>query len=136
MADTRQRTTWGNRFRFLARALGLLGLLAAIAGVILLWAEFRNPDFFTLERLRAAAEGANGQFAQVATYLVGIGGAVVVLIILFELLSALVTGVGQRTAAGTVATVGAVAAVVLLVFVNLISFNHYKRIDFTRDERF
>lgn len=136
MADTRQRTTWGNRFRFLARALGLLGLLAAISGVVLLWAQFRSADFFTPERLRAAVEGANGQYVQVAAYLAGIGGAAVLLIILIEMLSSLVTGVGRRTAAGTVATIGAVAAVVLLVFVNLISFTHYKRVDCTRDKRF
>src|SRR5262245_58979701 len=136
MADTRQRTTWGNRFRFLVRALGLLGLLAAISGVVLLWAQFRSTDFFTSERLRAAVEGANGQYVQVAAYLAGIGGAAVLLIILIEMLGSLVTGVGRRTAAGTVATIGAVAAVVLLVFVNWISFTHYSRVDCTRDKRF
>ena len=30
MADTRQRTTWGTRFRFLVRAIGLTGVAALL----------------------------------------------------------------------------------------------------------
>src|SRR5262245_3997405 len=138
MADTRQRTTWGNWFRFLVRAIGLTGVVACVFGVLLLRAEFRDSfsELFSIDRLKAVAEGANGEFAKQAVLVAGIGAAVAVLVAVFELVTGLFLGVGRRTVAGTVATVGMVAAIVLLVVVNLYSFNHYRRFDTTRDERF
>lgn len=136
MADTRRRTTWGSRLRFLARAAGLLGLIAAACGACLLWAEFRSADAFTPERLRAATEGAGGEYARNAAWLTVGGAAAVVLALVVELLGALAAGLGRRAAAGTVATVGGAAAVALLAIVNLYSFTHYERFDRTRDRRF
>jgi hypothetical protein len=135
MADTRQRTTWGSRLRFLARAVGLLGLVAAACGASLLWAEFRSAGAYAPERLRAAAEGASGEYARTAAWL-SVGGAAAVAVALAVELLGLLAGVGRRTAAGTVATLGGAAAVALLVVVNAYSFTHYARFDRTRDERF
>ncbi len=135
MPDTRQRTTWGSRLRFLTRAVGLLGLIAVACGASLLWAEFRMVSALTPDRLRAATEGTSGDYAKVAAWLAVGGAAGVVVSLTVELLGMLVS-VGRRTVAGTVATVGVVAAITLLILVNAYSFTHYERFDCTRDQRF
>ncbi len=138
MADTRQRTTLGNRFRFLVRFLGVTGLVACAVGAVLLYAVLRDGlwELFSVERLQAVGQGASGEFVQRAA-LVALGGlAVAVLVLAFELLTGLFLGSGRRTVAGTVATAGVVAAIALLVIVNLYSFTHYARHDATRDKRF
>jgi hypothetical protein len=143
MADTRQRTTWGNRFRFLARAVGLTGVAAVASGAVLAaatlppidlgaWAGWKSlPDV-----LRAATEGAHGEMARVGAWLIAGGVAAVVVTLFVEVIGAAALGAGKRTAAGTVATVGVVAAVALLLIVNAYSFTHYRRYDTTRDQRF
>src|SRR6266498_449424 len=118
MADTRQRTTLGNWFRFLARVLGLVGLFAAVCGLCLLWAEFRNTDLFSVERLSAAGKGAHGEFAREAARILAVGGAIAILTLGFELVNAIFFSGSRRTAAGAVATLGVVAALVALVAVN------------------
>src|SRR6266498_1446266 len=129
MADTRQRTTLGNWFRFLARVLGLVGLFAAVCGLCLLWAEFRNTDLFSLERLSAAGKGAHGEFARDAAWILFLGAAVALLAAAFELVNTIFFSGSRRTAAGAVATLGVVAALVALVAVNTYSFTHYHRYD-------
>jgi hypothetical protein len=143
MADTRQRTTLGNRFRFLVRAVGLTGFAAAAAGGILAVATFPAVDFGSWsgwsalpDVLRAAGDGANGELAKVAAWMVAGGVVAVAVALLVEVAGALVLGVGRRTAAGTTATVGVAAAVALLVIVNVYSLTHYRRIDTTREQRF
>jgi len=143
MADTRQRTTWGSRFRFLIRAVGLTGVAAAGVGGVLAAATLPAVDFGSWpalqalpDLLRAAVDGAHGELAQIgAGALVG-GGAAVLVALVIEVLGGLVLGVGRRTVAGTAATVGVAAAVALLVVVNVYSFTHYGRYDCTRDRRF
>ena len=143
MADTRQRTTWGSRFRFLIRAVGLTGVAAVGVGGMLAAATLPPVDFGSWpalqtlpDVLKAAVDGGHGELAQIgASALVG-GGAAVLVALVIELLGALFLGVGRRTVAGTAATVGVVAAVALLVIVNLYSFTHYARYDCTRDRRF
>ncbi|MDY3555381.1 hypothetical protein R5W24_004524 [Gemmata sp. JC717] len=136
--DSRQRTTWGSRFRFAVRALGLMGLLACTVGGVLLGAEQRErlSEFAAPGRLEAVAQGAEGEFLRAATLAVLVGAGLAALTLVLELLSALLFGGFRRTAAGTSATLGTVAAVALLAFVNVYSFTHYRRIDCTRDQRF
>jgi uncharacterized membrane protein len=141
--DTRQRTTWGNRFRFLTRAAGLTGAACAAVGAALCAATLPTIDLGAAEGwkalpdvLRAASEGANGELAQVGAYLIAGGLIAVAVALVVELLGALFLGVGRRTAAGTTATVGIAAAVALLVIVNVYSFTHHARYDVTRDRRF
>ena len=45
MADTRQRTTLGNRFRFLVRAIGLTGVPSTAVGALLSAATLPTVDF-------------------------------------------------------------------------------------------
>jgi hypothetical protein len=143
MADTRQRTTWGNRFRFLVRAIGLTGAAAAIVGAILAAATVPNIDLYSWagwqalpDQFRAASEGNHGELAKVAAQMMLYGGAAVAGVLVVEVLSAVVLGIGRRTAAGTFATGGIVAAVALLVIINVYSGTHYARFDCTRDQRF
>src|SRR5687768_3160686 len=119
MADTRQRTTWGNRFRFLARAVGLTGLAAVVTGVALAVIALPPVDLNTAAGWKAlpgaigsAARGAHGALAQGAALALAGGALAVALALLVEALG-LLAGATGRAAAGTTATVGAVAAVVL-----------------------
>jgi hypothetical protein len=136
--DTRQRTTWGSRFRFLVRALGLIGVLVAICGLSLLWAEYRENlrDLASVERFRAVAEGADGEFARTAAQTFALGAAAALIGAAIELLGVVFSGASRRTAAGAVATLGVVAALALVGVVNVYSFTHYGRHDCTRDQRF
>jgi hypothetical protein len=143
MADTRQKTTLGSRFRFLIRAVGLTGVAAVAVGGMLAAATLPKVDFGSWdglkiipELLRAAGNGDHGELAKVAAWMVACGVAAVAIALFVELAGGVVLGVGKRTAANTTATVGIIAAVVLLVFVNVYSFKHYGRYDITRDQRF
>ena len=119
----------------MARAFGVTGVFIAVFGGCLLWAEFRSTDLFTLERLRAASQGAHGEFARVAAWTAVVGALAAILSALIELLNAAFSG-SRRAAASSVATVGIAASVALLVLVNVYSFTHYGRYDCTRDQRF
>lgn len=143
MTDTRQRTTWGNRFRFLMRAVGLTGAACAAVGAALCAATLPTVNLGSFDRwkalpevIRAATEGANGELAKVGALLLVGGLVAVAAALVIELIGAVFLGVGRRTVAGTTATVGIVAAVALLIIVNLYSFTHHARYDATRDKRF
>lgn len=134
MADSRQRTTWGNRFRLAARAVGVLGAVAAVVGVSLLWAEFRGE--LSLAKVGAAGKGEHGDAARQGALVLLAGGALAAAVLAFELVSAVFFSGTRRTAAGTSAAVGVLGALSVLVTVNLYSFDHYRRADATRDKRF
>lgn len=134
MADTRSRTTWGTRFRFLIRAAGLTGLLAAATGAVLLTSVFPSAEEWTAENLQAAAQGTRGPFAEVAVWTLAVGVLAVALALVVEILGTLALVTGRRTAAGASATLATAAAVALLILVNAYSFTHHTRLDFTRDQ--
>ena len=136
MADIRQRKTLGNRFRFLVRALGLLGALAAAVGTVLFASANPNPEQWTHELLRESMHREHGEFASTAAMVLTIGVFAIILMLLVELLSGLFLAATRRTAAGTSATIASLAAIALLLFVNLYSFTHYRRYDITREEQF
>jgi hypothetical protein len=143
MADSRQHKTWGSRLRFLLRGVGLAGVAVAVVGAGLAAAALPAVDFGTQAGwksipalLREAANGDHGALAQTGTYLLVGGLGALALAVAVEALGALFTGVGRRTAASTSATLGAVAAVALLLLVNTYSFTHSARFDCTRDKRF
>jgi hypothetical protein len=143
MADSRQHKTWGSRLRFLLRGVGLAGVAVAVVGAGLAAAALPAVDFGTQAGwksipalLREAANGDHGSLAQVGTYMLVGGLGALALAVAVEALGALFTGVGRRTAASTSATLGAVAAVALLLLVNAYSFTHSARFDCTRDKRF
>ncbi|QJW95204.1 coiled-coil domain-containing protein [Frigoriglobus tundricola] len=143
MADTRQRTTWGSRFRFLVRAVGLTGVAAVGVGGMLAAATLPAVDFGSWpalqtlhDLLRVAANGDHGELAKGGAWALACGAGAVAVALVVELLGALLLGVGRRTAAGTAATGAVAAAVALLGVVNVYSFTHYGRYDCTRDRRF
>lgn len=131
--DSRQRTTWGTRFRFLVRVIGLTGVLVAVAGAVMLDTTFKISNW-TFENLRSASEGTNGSFARNATWIL-VGGTIAIgIALLVELLGGLVLVTGRRTVANATATISTVAAVALLAIVNIYSFTHHARYDLTRDK--
>jgi len=136
MADTRHRTTWGTRFRFLVRGVGLTGVLAALAGAALFASAFPNHALWTPDTLRDAGEGAHGDFAKSAAWTLVAGLVAVAIAFVVELLGGLLQSTGRRSVANTSATVGTVAAVALLIFVNAYSFTHHKRFDLTKEQQF
>ena len=141
--DSREQTTWGNRFRFLIRFLGLTGLLAAaIGGVAIASTLVPLPnnwnDVYETGRIagQQAFEGTHGLLLQVAAYAALCGVLLAILAVARRSTGGPAARDRRRTLAGTLSTVGMVAAVALLVFVNAYSFTHYERIDYTRDKRF
>ncbi len=142
--DTRHRTTLGNRFRFLVRAVGLTGILAAPAGYAVAGDSLPAwPTAVTADALRpygesllALARGSDGPQAQVGTILFVVGVVAVLLLLLHELFTGLFSVAGRKTAVGTNATVQIGLAAALLVVVNAVSFTTQKRFDLTRDRQF
>jgi hypothetical protein len=136
MADIRQRTTWGTRFRFLIRTLGLTGVLAVAVGATLTATVFPESARWTTETLRGAARGEHGRFAEAATITLAAGLVAVSAALLVEVLAGLLFVAGRRTAAGAAAAVGTIAVLALFVFANAYSFKHHFRFDFTRARQF
>jgi hypothetical protein len=136
MGDARQRKTIGNRFRFLIRALGLLGVAALTVGAVLYASVFPNPAEWSHDEFRHAMHGASGELAMRAATVITVSAGAVLLAVVVEFLSALFLAASRRTAAGTAATVSILAAIVLLVSINAWSLDHYERRDLTRDRQF
>jgi hypothetical protein len=144
MTDTRHRTTFGNRFRFLVRFLGLTGVLLAPAGYAL--AADRLPDWPTAltgdalrpyaERLAELAKGSDGVQAHVGTVLFVAGVAAVLLLAVHEVFAGLFLVAGRKTAVGTNAAVQIGLAAALLIAVNAVSFTTHRRFDLTRYREF
>src|SRR5262245_34048353 len=101
MTDVRQKTTIGNRFRFLIRGLGLVGGLAAVVGLVLTASVYPPFDAWTRSAFEPALKGDAGRFNQVAVGLFLGGVALVLLALVFELLGILSQVTGRRTAAGS-----------------------------------
>lgn len=144
MADVRQRTTFGNRFRFALRVLGLTAVLAGVAGAVILSTFLPDlgglPRANVLASLRETGEsawgGAFGQLAYVAAIMAGIGLVVAIAWVLIEIVGALALAAGRNTAASSLNAFQAVLAVALLVVVNAVSFDLYRKWDLTRDREF
>ncbi|QEL13580.1 hypothetical protein [Limnoglobus roseus] len=151
MADARQRTTFGNVFRFTIRGLGLTGLLAAAVGGVLLATELPAvgwpTDGETFDKVKvagtalwnnyyAAFHSNFGGNAKVASWVLGVGVIAVALWLLVELVSALTLVTGRRTAVGANGYLQTGLAVALVVLVNVWSFSHYRRYDCTKDHQF
>jgi hypothetical protein len=144
-ADVRQRTTLGNRFRFLVRVLGMTGLLAVPTGFVLAgdalpaapadWTSAAELSALR-DRLTALCQGEAGALAQAGTIAIVAGTAAVVLWVLVELLGGLFLVTGRKTVVGTNAALQMALAAALLVIVNVVAFGTYWRFDLTRDKQF
>src|SRR5262245_26219373 len=144
-ADIRQRTTLGNRFRFVVRVLGMTGVLAIPAGFLLAGSSLpAAPSDWTSrgemtalwDRLASLVRGEAGPQAQVGTIALLAGLAAVVMWLLVELLSGLFMAAGRKTVVGTNTALQIALAAALLVVVNALAFGHYWRLDLTRDRQF
>jgi hypothetical protein len=130
-SDSRHNTGFGHWLRFGIRALGLTGLLALGAGLMLTPETGWNKD-----ALLASAKGNSGMFAHVVSVMVLAGGALVALLLLLEVLGLAFQSAGRKTAEGTNAGLQIILALGFLFVVNAVSFRHYDRKDLTRDHRF
>jgi hypothetical protein len=121
------------RLHFLVRLLGITGLV--VGGVGLFLAVVKN--IFTLEHVQSAALGLREQIIpDVALAMLLGGGLLAVIWLVIEIAVGVRVLAGRRGALGFNIAVQAALAVVLVVGVNLYSFQHYLRFDWTGDQRF
>jgi hypothetical protein len=111
---------------FLIRLLGLTGLLAAGVGLVVA----------SVTRGEGGPVVADLTWERLGEYAALGGGALVALAVLVEVLTGLPQLVGRRGAFGTNVVLQVLLAVVLLLGVNVYSFFHYRRYDWTRDHLF
>src|SRR6266446_1420812 len=130
MALTKKpRSRWWSRLHFLARCAGLTGLFLGSIGVVLALVE----DALSWEAVRSAAvDLAGGVPPGLALGLLLGGSLAAVLALLVEVIVGLRTLAGRRGAFGLNAALQAALAAALLVAVNVYSFEHYRRLDWTR----
>ncbi|HZT83095.1 MAG TPA: hypothetical protein VFA26_22900 [Gemmataceae bacterium] len=144
------RGRWWSRLHFLIRFLGLTGALAAGVGLVLAGAQGYLPPadrLFTGETLRTLPEtargplgemlqGQRGLLPQVTAWLVTAGTVAALIALLVEFVTFLIFASGRRGAFGSNVLIQVGLAAVLLVAVNLLSFQHYRRFDWTTGQRF
>lgn len=150
--DTRSRGKWWSRLHFLVRFAGLSGvvlaalvaLLAWIDGILtwdaiqLTWDELR--PVFHGESMRQNPPTVVGQLGQeYSPTVVGLllGGLAAGLFTLFlEILMVVRVVAGRRSAFGLNVAVQLGLAAALFIGVNVFSFQHHERFDWTRDAEF
>src|SRR5262245_29238728 len=124
--DTK-RGSWGVRLHLLVRLLGLTGLAAAAVGLVIGLVENLQPGAFL-----PALKGEPADPVPVtAAWLLAGGSAAVLLLLLVEAIVALRMVAGRRSLFGGNASLQVAVAVALLVGVNVYSFQHYVRQDWT-----
>lgn len=135
---------WWSRFHFLLRLAGLTGLLVAGVGLALVvidqvewWRAAREAGRGPWEAVRPVLAGESGEpVLRTSLWLVIAGSGAVVLAVLAELVSGLRLAAGRRSAFGLNAALQVVLAVVIVVGVNVFSFGHYQRLDWTWNHQF
>jgi hypothetical protein len=138
MADVRHRTTWGNRLRTTARGFAGLGLFAAFQGALILYAYGDLPaDLAGAEAFaKSATAGEKGLWPQIGSIAVLAGAAAVALWAVVELAGVLFAVAGRRTAVGANTYLQIGLALALVIAVNLLSFNLFRRFDATETKQF
>jgi hypothetical protein len=138
---------WLSRLHFLVRLLGLTGLLAAAAALVLAHVQglLGGPGQKLDQRLRTGWQhilaSLQGQFegdllARAAVFAFLAGAAAAVLWLLVELLGVVRFTAARRSAFGVNVLVQVGVAAVLLVGINVFSFEHHLSLDCTRDRQF
>jgi hypothetical protein len=137
-SDPRRGSVFLSRLHFLVRLVGLLGVQAALVGVVVL-----RPDFEALfRRLTSDPAGLSAdlqkaaQTADVEGYLLMGGAAAALFALLVEVLVTLRVVAGRRSALGGNAVVQIALAAALLIGVNVWSFYRPARFDWTRNKVF
>lgn len=130
--DPRRPSLMWTRLHFLVRLLGLLGIQAAVAGLILIQVEGARPldpgqDEPTLSAIQRTLMGR---------YLLIGGGIAALFALVVEGLVVVRFVAGRRSALGANALVQVVLAIGLVVLVNTWSFHQHARLDWTRQGMF
>lgn len=123
-SDPRRGSLILSRLHFFVRLVGLLGVQAALAGAVIL-----QPT--SHDAVREAVHASD----PAALTLVG-GAAAALFAMLVEVLVMLRVVAGRRSVLGVNTVVQITLAAALLVGVNLWSFRHHARFDWTRDRLF
>lgn len=121
------------RWHLLIRLAGLTGLLVAGVAAFVAYQEQWLTGDMLLDALTLRLRSAGPQFAW---YLLFLGGAVAVAALAAEVIGALRKAAGQHSAFGANVAGQIALATALLVGLNLFSFRHYLRFDWTADQRF
>ncbi|MFL5243111.1 MAG: hypothetical protein ACJ8FY_13465 [Gemmataceae bacterium] len=143
---------WPSRLHFLVRLLGLTGLVAAGVGLFLAvqgdllafdlgqipsTGEVHGPSFGRqIDLFKDAVAGEGGLLAQITVCMLLAGCVAALVALLVELVVLIRTSTGRRSASGLSVVVQGVLATILLIGVNVFSFRHYLRLDWTRDAQF
>jgi hypothetical protein len=123
-----------SRLHFLIRFLGISGALVGCAGLVLAGLEGLLASWGTAQT--AFLQAVTGGGARYGTWLVLGGAAAALFALLIEALVILRMAAGRRSAFGFNALVQVVLAVALVAGINVWSFQHYLRLDCTRDQQF
>src|SRR5262245_2701485 len=123
--------SWGVRLHLLVRLLGLTGFVAAVGGLVIALVANLRPEVF----LPALRGESTDPVAVTAAWLLAAGGGVFLLMLLVELLVALRMVAGRRSLFGTNAALQVAVAAALLIGVNVYSFQHYVRQDWTPEPK-
>jgi len=133
-----KRRRRGSFVMFAVRALGVAGVFAALLGSIGLWATPGQSPRATVTQLRRDPSSVNSLlfetpdlWLRASYWLLIVGLAVTSAAVAITLLSGLVKLAGRRNVAGGNAALQTALCVALLVGVNVFSFEHYRRWDWT-----
>jgi hypothetical protein len=135
----RGRSRFWSRLHFLIRFLGLTGLVAVGAGVALAFLEglLDWHKLLDVEFVRPRFLWESGPIlSRLAVDLLYGGAAAAVFALLIELLVLLFMTAGRRSVSGFSSLVQVALAATLLVGLNLYSFRHYLRFDWTSSHQF
>jgi len=131
--DARYHLTFSTRLRLFTRLLGITGLLAAGVGAVLL---FEVLSDLSISGFLEALRGEHGQTGKTGAYLLAGGAAAIALMLLVELLAGFTAVTGRRSAVGVSSLVQVGLAIAIVVALNVYSFQHYRRWDFTQNGQF
>jgi hypothetical protein len=148
--SNKPRGRWWSRLHFLIRFLGLTAVLVAGVGLAIAWRKgalvaFEQAQSWeqvqaaaqaTHDDLRHAMHGLAGQKREIFAVVMTSCALLMILAFLVECLPILVRVSGRRSAFGFNAVVQIALAMALLIGVNVYSFTHGRRFDWTSNQQF
>jgi hypothetical protein len=130
----RRRGYFWSRLHFLVRFLGISGVLVGGAGLVLAGLDGLLASWGTAQA--AFLQAVTQRTATYGVWFVIGGAAAILFALLVETLVILRTAAGRRSAFGFNAVVQVGLAVALVAGINVWSFRHHLRFDWTRDRQF
>lgn len=139
LSDRRHPARWWSRLHFVVRLAGITGVLALATGVALMLLGETPLSLHreSWEGLVSILKGESGDaWSQIAVRLAAAGAVAALLALLVEAINVVRFAAGRRSAFASNAVLQAALAVVILVGLNVYSYRHYLRLDWTRSHRF